>query len=1209
MKKFYLFLTAVLALFAICTTKAIAADPIRVNLNVDNMEWVKWNSNADKTLAWGSVIKTISGPEITITHTNNNMAFWNRQDLQFYALVGSAHPQNYVLTVEKGYKIMEVGCDFVVGTHPITKPSVAEYGVSLSINGEEAAVSTVSAADYQAGTGTATHTEIKDISYEGNNVTEVTLSVDFVDNEALEGKNNAIFVNTLGLYVIVEPLEGMEKAIIDLQAAFNKYNVVDQFVEGTEPGCYPLALISALETALIRADYDELEFSGELETMTEDDIRARITALEDAYNALVAAKIPISLADGYYRIRTRTMYTNTIDTGEKDGNQQPITREESMYKYIRNVIGENEITSRWQNRTDKADDEALMLFQLTNKDGFVDLMNVATETRFNDISASGNIVSSKEADGLLYVDAYETADNETSVFIRMAEKKDENNSLHQSGHGGGTGVSGALVGWYAIVSGEAQPASLWVFESVPESEVQAIMEAYIPVKERNEMLAEYHKIYDDAAAKIEVAKDPIISDEALITSADQLSSPWTEPSEGSIEALIDGNTGTFWHSAWSNGNVANHTHYLQVALPDGEYSELTLRITRRAVSNDHVTLWGVYGSNDAEAADEAWVELASLPTPYGNNTETLNTKGFETQGYKYLRFYIDGTTTGRGYGHASEFQLFPIYQNPNSQYAKLGEIATNLDAIVKAQADKEEDAITKEDFETLKAAYEAFISQIVDPTELRQLLTQLDGKASMIVIGTQPGFWKDNSTAAAFNNAYDAAKAYNEAGVYTRTESDQHVATLTRLSNTITDAAIGIEEGKWYRFRFGTEEEYDNYGWEKKPASESVLEETQDVLHEALFGKYVTIGNIVSESIEYKVDKVDGEGNPTGEQEDKKATQYIIEEANLAEVAVGQTLVLDATADIPNPDFALFRFVAANDSTYMIQNKATGLFIKTGVTGHTTLSAHPSLFKVSAMGYGANAIKATSISGADNNYLHIQAGDNSLVTWNANTPGSNSALFIEEAEAVASNYDGSSFNINLKPGSVNTFCYPVNIEYREGIYGVNRIEGNELVLAPLTNGVAAGRPFIFINGETENYDAELDDDYEPVPFKHGYEINPEPYTSSYLKGTYTEKTLERGDVVAEGNQFIVIKDVMHGGSIFGNQAYISKENNFTFSEPVTLNITAEEDGIAAAIADVAKNGVIYTIDGRVVSRNGNLNTISRLPKGIYLLNGRKVTVK
>ena len=1209
MKKFYLFLTAVLALFAIGTTKTNAAEPIRVNLNVDNMEWVKWNSNADKTLAWGSVIKTISGPEITITHTNNNMAFWNRQDLQFYALVGSAHPQNYVLKVEEGYRIMEVGCDFVVGLHPTVSPSVAEYGVSLSINGEEAAVSTVSAADYQTGSGTATHAEAKEISYEGNNVTEVTLSVDFVDNEALGGKNNAIFVNTLGLYVIIEPLEGMEKAIIDLQAAFNKYNVVDQFVEGTEPGCYPTALVSALETALIRADYDELEFTGELETMTEDDIRARITALEDAYNALVAAKIPISLADGYYRIRTRTMYTNTIDTGEKDGNQQPITREENMYKYIRNVIGENEITSRWQNRTDKADDEALMLFKLTNKDGFVDLMNVATETRFNDISASGTIVSSKEADGLLYVDAFETADNETSVFIRMAEKKDENNSLHQSGHGGGTGVSGTLVGWYAVVSNEAQPASLWVFEPVSDADAQAIMEAYIPVKERNEMLVEYNKIYADAAAKIEVAKDPIIGENGLITSADQLSSPWTEPSEGSIEALIDGNTGTFWHSAWSNGNVANHTHYLQVALPDGEYSELTLRITRRAVSNDHVTLWGVYGSNDAEAADEEWKELASLPTPYGNNTETLNTKGFETQGYKYLRFYIDGTTTGRGYGHASEFQLFPIYQNPNSQYAKLGEIATTLDAIVKAQADKEEDAITKEDFETLKAAYEAFIGQIVDPTELRQLLAQLEGKTSMIVIGTQPGFWKDNSTASAFNTAYGAAKAYDEAGVYTRNESDQYVATLTRLSNTITDAAIGIEEGKWYRFRFGTEDEYDNYGWEKKPASESVLEETQDVLHEALFGKYVTIGNIVSESIEYKVDKVDGEGNPTGEQEDKKATQYIIEEANLAEVAVGQTLVLDATADIPNPDFALFRFVAANDSTYMIQNKATGLFIKTGTTGHATLSAHPSLFNVSAMGYGANAIKATSISGADNNYLHIQAGDNSLVTWNANTPGSNSALFIEEAEAVASNYDGSSFNINLKPGSVNTFCYPVNIEYREGIYGVNRIEGNELVLAPLTSGVVAGRPFIFINGETENYDAELDDDYEPVPFKHGYDINPEPYTSSYLKGTYTEKTLERGDVVAEGNQFIVIKDVMHGGSIFGNQAYISKENNFTFSEPVTLNITAEEDGIAAAIADVAKNGVIYTIDGRVVSRNGNLNTISRLPKGIYLLNGRKVTVK
>ncbi len=1206
MKKIYMFLTAVFAMLFVGTTEA-DADPIRVNLNVDNMEWVLWNGNADKTMAWGRKIKTIDGPEITITHTNNNMAFWNGTDLQFYALVGSSHPQNYVIAVEEGYKILEVGCDFIVGTHPSVRPSTAEYGVSLSINGEEAVVSTVSKADYETGTGTPSHAEAKDISEDGN-VTEVSLSVDFVADEALNGQNNALFVNAIGLYVIIEPLEGMQKAIIDLQAAFNKYNVVDQFVEGTDPGCYPLSLITALETALVRADYDELEFTGELDGMTEDDIRARITDLENAYNALVAAKIPITLPDGYYRIRTRTMYTNTINTGEVDGNNQPITRDESMYKYIRNVIGEDQITSRWQNRTDKADDEALMLFQLTNKDGFVDLMNVATETRFNDISASGTIVSSQEADGLLYIDAYETADNETSVFIRMAEKKDENNSLHQSGHGGGTGVSGTLVGWYAVVSNEAQPASLWVFEPVSDADAQAIMEAYIPVKERNEMLVEYHKIYDDAASKIEVAKDPIIGENGLITSADQLSSPWTESSEGSLEALIDGNPSSYWHSAWSSGNVANHTHYLQVALPDGDYSELTLQITRRPVQNDHVTLWGVYGSNDPEAADEAWEVVASLPTPFGSNTETINTKGFETKGFKYLRFYIDGTTTGRGYGHASEFQLFPISQNPNSQYAKLGEIATTLDAIVKAQADKEEDDITKEDYETLKDAYEAFIGQIVDPTELRQLLAQLEGKTSMIVIGTQPGFWKDNSTAAAFNDAYDAAKAYNEAGVYTRTESDQHVATLTRLSNTITDAAIGIEEGKWYRFRFGTEDEYDQYGWEKGPASESVLEATQDVLHEALFGKYVTIGNIASETIEYKEDVLDGDGQPTGEQNDRTATQYTIEEAVLSEVSVGQSLVIDATSDIPNPDFALFRFVAANDSAYMIQNKATGLFIKTGTTGHAILSVHPSLFKVSAMGYGANAIKAFSIANADNNYLHIQAGDNALVTWNANTPGSNSTLYIEEAEAVASDYDGSSFNISMKPGSVNTFCYPVEISAAEGMYGINRIEGNELVLAPLTKAVA-GRPFIYINGETENYDAELDDDYEPVPFKHGYEINPEPYTSSYLKGTYNQITLERGDVVAEGNQFVIIKDVMHGGIVAANQAYISKENNFTISEAVTLNITTEEDGIAAAIADVAKNGVIYTIDGRVVSRNGNLNTISRLPKGIYLLNGRKVTVK
>ena len=146
----------------------------------------------------------------------------------------------------------------------------------------------------------------------------------------------------------------------------------------------------------------------------------------------------------------------------------------------------------------------------------------------------------------------------------------------------------------------------------------------------------------------------------LISSASQLSSPFTDPIEGSIEELLDGNTSTFWHSTWHGGNVANGTHYLQVENVESYYGDVAFRFTRRNTSNDHITLWSVYGTNTSDAEKAACTLLAEdISTPYGTGTETVTSSIFNTKGYRYLRFYIDGTSTGRGYGHMSEFQLYP----------------------------------------------------------------------------------------------------------------------------------------------------------------------------------------------------------------------------------------------------------------------------------------------------------------------------------------------------------------------------------------------------------------------------------------------------------------------------------------------------------------------------------------------------------------------
>ena len=78
----------------------------------------------------------------------------------------------------------------------------------------------------------------------------------------------------------------------------------------------------------------------------------------------------------------------------------------------------------------------------------------------------------------------------------------------------------------------------------------------------------------------------------LFTSVDQFSSPFTEEFEGSVEALIDGDPNTYWHSRWHEGDQPKGTHYIQIEVAELP-EEFGYTFTRRPASNDHVTRWSV----------------------------------------------------------------------------------------------------------------------------------------------------------------------------------------------------------------------------------------------------------------------------------------------------------------------------------------------------------------------------------------------------------------------------------------------------------------------------------------------------------------------------------------------------------------------------------------------------------------------------------------
>ena len=146
----------------------------------------------------------------------------------------------------------------------------------------------------------------------------------------------------------------------------------------------------------------------------------------------------------------------------------------------------------------------------------------------------------------------------------------------------------------------------------------------------------------------------------LITDASQLSSPFTEPSEGALEFLIDGNEYSHWHSRWSGGPVEG-THYLQIELAEPVSGTFSLYMMRRMTDNDHPSAVRITGSNTADFSSETLNILVEMPNAVSgaeayseewtieNPTQYLRIEAVDCQG-RYCGF--------RGYWHAAELQVY-----------------------------------------------------------------------------------------------------------------------------------------------------------------------------------------------------------------------------------------------------------------------------------------------------------------------------------------------------------------------------------------------------------------------------------------------------------------------------------------------------------------------------------------------------------------------
>lgn len=550
-------------------------------------------------------------------------------------------------------------------------------------------------------------------------------------------------------------------------------------------------------------------------------IDAKCKALLDKFLASeVLYKLP---ADGYYRIVSNLPYKLNVKTGELDENDQPIYEETLVKKAIFSTLDN---LGYWGTLLE---DRANFIWKLTQVGDCIEMVNAGMGTQFSSVSSVPFKLAPESDLKFIFDFAGWNDENEPVIYIRPSnEARNSNKYFHQQGHGKGTQTADQTLCLWNGTYNMSGPydgdkgTSEWLLEPVDEAEALELIEKFESIKNHDLLVEQNNALRAEVGNALTVAKDVIKTN--LLTSSEQFSSPYSQNDCGgsrdggdlSAGVLIDGDKGTFWHSAWS-GNPPTGNHYVQLSGMTAMTGDVEFYICRRSgADNDHLKHMKLMASNDEFADDADWVQLADLELGNASKDQEYTTPVFNVgeTAYEYVRIVAtEEAPSTRGFWHAAEIQIRIIRENPNSQFAALGDLAIALDKIYNENVATDDADITIEMYEALQDAYKAFLGGMVDPTELRNALAQYAKTTISVEEGKNPGQWENTETATAFETLYKEISDYDQAGHFTAAQNHTYAVQLKAMAKSVAEGANGVKENTWYRIKFPTEEMYEKYGW------------------------------------------------------------------------------------------------------------------------------------------------------------------------------------------------------------------------------------------------------------------------------------------------------------------------------------------------------------------------------------------------------------
>ncbi len=739
------------------------------------------------------------------------------------------------------------------------------------------------------------------------------------------------------IWELEEPAD-VDKILAVLNSIFEKYN--DQVWDsgdgetmnmGTGPGQHSdfdawqefYMLIQDVNGYVEQYGDPDYDPSSDPDVITYEEAQEMGTLADSLYQKILDSEVPYTLFDtegnGYYRIIAHNRYKSTYDpSGFVDKAIAASYDKNHVNRIVYSTLDRSKAHFLWKLTQSEDGDSILM-----QNAGMNTYISIASRTEGGlvttaDETQAGYVIFDYAYGEPQYVEPDGIGEDKDIICIRFAQdQRAGDRYFHQNGHGSVNDTSSPW-GNYGTDTGQEQNmafwrrtwdydntrsdfnASEWFLEYVPEEEAEQLIADFEMILNHDVLVAKNNELRAQVLETLTLAKDVIRT--KLITSASQMSSPYSHNDQagnkddgGDLGVLIDGDASTYWHSAWQNSPEGQH--YIELTGMEDMVGDCEFYLRERAgAGNDRPKQFLLKGSDNLENADEDWVDITTIDIPNFAAGAESTVPFFVETAYPYVRVIgVDCDPSYRTFWHAAELQIITVRDNPNSQFAQLGEVAETLDETYNANIATADEDITPEIYQALLDAYNTFLnSGLVDPAELRAALATYAKATAGVVQGSEPGQWMDDGIADSFNKLYSEADAYDKAGKYDAAQVHKYSVMLKAMQMSVMEKANGITTDKWYRIMVPTEEMYDAYGFSKEGVDKTSLREDQATI----CGTFVTTAKEVTEE-----ETVVEEGVETT----KNVTH--LEAISGEDSRESDRLFFMADDEIDDKDFSMFRFV------------------------------------------------------------------------------------------------------------------------------------------------------------------------------------------------------------------------------------------------------------------------------------------------------------